>query len=64
MDPLRLSVTFLGQKYEMLSASLASLYFVIGVDVHIYYVCGPIFFFNRNLAIDSPFQTFAVGLLV
>ena len=36
---------------------------VIGVDVHIY-VCGPKKFFNHTLAIDSPFQTYAVGLLV
>ena len=45
--------------------------YVIGAGVHIYvgtvgrYIClwtkkG----LNRNLAIDSPFQTFAVGLLV
>ena len=38
-------------------------------DVHIQYVymcvCGPNFFFlNHTLTIDSPFQTFAVGLLV
>ena len=39
---------------------------VIGVGVHIYvyYVCGPKKNLNRTLAIDSPFQTYAVGLLV
>ena len=43
---------------------------VIGVGVHIkyiyvcLYVCGPKQFLNRTLAIDSPFQNFAVGLLV
>ena len=40
---------------------------VIGVGVHIYiclYVCGPKQFLNRTLAIHSPFQTYAVGLLV
>ena len=40
---------------------------VIVVGVHIYiclYVCGPKHFLNRTLAIDSPFQTYAVGLLV
>ena len=36
---------------------------VIGVGVHIY-VCGPKKILNRILAIDSPFQTCAVGLLV
>ena len=36
---------------------------VIGVGVHIY-VCGPKKNLNRTLAIDSPFQTYAVGLLV
>ena len=39
---------------------------MIGVGVHIYvyvYVCGPKQL-NRTLAIDSPFQTFAVELLV
>ena len=28
------------------------------------YVCGRKKYLNRTLAIDSPFQTFAVGLLV
>ena len=44
---------------------------MIGVGVHIYiyvyiyiYVCGPKKYLNRTLAINSPFQTFAVGLLV
>ena len=39
---------------------------VIGVGVHILclYVCGPKKKLNRTLAIDSPFQTYAVGLLV
>ena len=44
---------------------------MIGAGVHIYIymciyvcVCGPKFFLNLTLAIDSPFQTFAVGLLV
>ena len=40
---------------------------VIGVGVHSYiclYVCGPKKNLNRTLAIDSPFQTYAVGLLV
>ena len=42
---------------------------VIRVGVHIYvyiyiYVCGQKKILNRTLAIDSPFQTFAVGLLV
>ena len=36
---------------------------VIGCGVHIY-VCGRKKYFNRTLEIDSPFQTFAVGLLV
>ena len=39
---------------------------VIGVGVHIYvyiYVCGPKKF-ESYFSIDSPFQTFAVGLLV
>ena len=35
------------------------------VGVHIYiYVCGPKKNLNRTLAIDTPFQTFVVGLLV
>ena len=42
--------------------------YVIGSGVHIYiiyiYVCGRKKYLNRTLAIDSPFQTFAVGLLV
>ena len=38
---------------------------VIGVCVHIYrYVCGQQNILNRALVINSPFQTFAVGLLV
>ena len=41
---------------------------VIGCGVHIYiiyiYVCGRKKYLNRTLEIDSPFQTFAVGLLV
>ena len=39
---------------------------VIGVGVHIIclYVCGQKKYLNRTLAIDSPFQTYAVGLLV
>ena len=42
---------------------------VIGAGVHIHvciyiYVCGRNIFLNHNLAIDSPFQTLAVGLLV
>ena len=39
---------------------------VIGVGDHIYvyYVCGPKKILNRTLVIDSPFQTYAVGLLV
>ena len=40
---------------------------VIGRGVHIYiyiYVCGRKKYLNRTLEIDSPFQTFAVGLLV
>ena len=36
---------------------------MIGAGVHIF-VCGPKKSLNRTLAIDSPFQTFAVGLLV
>ena len=36
---------------------------MIGSGVHIY-VCGQKIYMNRTLAIDSPFQTFAVGLLV
>ena len=48
----------------------------IGVGVHIYLpvraseqgkvfgVCGQFFFLNHTLAIDSPFQTFVVGLLI
>ena len=42
---------------------------MIGADVHIYiiiyvYVCERKKILNRTLVIDSPFQTFAVGLLV
>ena len=38
---------------------------VIDVGVHIYmYICGQKKNLNRTLAINSPFQTFAVGLLV
>ena len=42
---------------------------VIGCGVHIYiyvyiYVCGRKKYSNRTLEIDSPFQTFTVGLLV
>ena len=42
--------------------------YVIGAGVHIYiYMCVCVFVdkkkLNRTLAIDSPFQTFAVGLL-
>ena len=38
---------------------------VIGVGVHIdIYVCGQNKILIVTLAIDSPFQTFAVGLLV
>ena len=43
---------------------------MIGIGVHIYFyirMCmfmDQNFFFNRTLAIDSPFQTFAVGLLI
>ena len=38
---------------------------VISCGVHIYiYVCGRKKYLNRTLEIDSPFQTFAVGLLV
>ena len=34
---------------------------VIGVGyICVYYVCGPKQFFNHTLAINSPFQTFAV----
>ena len=36
---------------------------MIGCGVHIY-VCGQKKYLNRTLEIDSPFQTFAVGLLV
>ena len=36
---------------------------VIRVGVHIYMFVDQ-FFLNHTLAIDSPFQTFAVGLLV
>ena len=36
---------------------------VIGVGVHIY-VCGQKKKLNRTLTIDSPFQTYAVGLLI
>ena len=36
---------------------------VIGCGVHIY-VCGRKKYLNRTFEIDSPFQTFAVGLLV
>ena len=36
---------------------------VIDRGVHIY-VCGRKKYLNRTLEIDSPFQTFAVGLLV
>ena len=42
-----------------------------GVQIYILYICIYIYMFvdrkkylNRTLAIDSPFQTFAVGLLV
>ena len=37
---------------------------VIGVGVRIYMFVDKKTFLNRALAIDSPFQTFAVGLLV
>ena len=40
---------------------------IISCGVHIYifiYVCGRKKYLNRTLEIDSPFQTFAVGLLV
>ena len=38
---------------------------MIGAGVHIYiYVCGRKKYLNRTLAIDSPFQTLALGLLV
>ena len=38
---------------------------VIGVGVHIYvYMFVDVKYLNRTLEIDSPFQTFAVGLLV
>ena len=38
---------------------------VIGRGVHIYIcVCGRKKYLNRTLEIDSPFQKFAVGLLV
>ena len=38
---------------------------VIGVGVLVYiYVCGSKQYLNRTLVNDSPFQTFAVGLLV
>ena len=38
---------------------------VIGCGVYIYiYVCERKKYLNRILEIDSPFQTFAVGLLV
>ena len=36
----------------------------LGVLVYIIYVCGQKKYLNRTLAIDLPFQTFAVGLLV
>ena len=42
---------------EVKWSGLVSIYYV-------YNVCGPKHFFNRTLAIDSPFQTYAVGLLV
>ena len=34
----------------------------VGVLIYLLYVCGPKKILNRNLAIDSHFQTFAVGL--
>ena len=38
---------------------------MIGAGIYIYlYVCGPKKNLNRTLAIDLPFQTFVVGLLV
>ena len=38
---------------------------MIGAGIHIYiYVCGRKKYLNCTLAIDLPFQTFAVGLLV
>ena len=36
---------------------------VISVGVHVY-ICGPQKILNWTLAIDSPFKTFAVGLLI
>ena len=35
-----------------------------GVHILYIYVCGPKKYLNRTFAIDSPFQTFAVGFLV
>ena len=37
---------------------------VIGCGVHIYMFVDEKNYLNRTLKIDSPFQTFAVGLLV
>ena len=38
---------------------------MIWAGVHIYvYICGQKKSLNRTLDIDSPFQTFAVGLLI
>ena len=34
------------------------------IGIHIYICCGQKIYLNRTLAIDSPFQTFAVGLLI
>ena len=47
-----------------LSRSSASGGRVIGAGVHIYICLWAKKYLNRTLAIDSPFQTFAVGLLV
>ena len=59
--------TWLNNGYYPASAC-ASRGYVIGAGVHTYiytiyrytYVCGPNFFLNCTLVIDSPFQTFAV----
>ena len=65
---------FLKKEFLKLTINMQLLYFItphaqrergkvidLGVVV---YVCGQKIYLNRTLAIDLPFQTFAVGLLV
>ena len=49
--------------FSLLSARTSEQDKAIGIHIYIY-VCGQKKNLNRTLAIDSPFQTFAVGLLI